>query len=48
MVEMREVIIDLARAPGEYPLLFAFTRIGGLSDDGVDSGELFIGDRDGT
>lgn len=48
IVEMRAVMIDLALAPGEYPLLFVLTRIGGLSDVGVDSVELLIGDSDGT
>lgn len=42
------MIIDLARDPGENPLLLDFIFIGGLSDVGVDSVELFMGDRDGT
>lgn len=41
-------IIDLALDPGENPLVLDFTFIGGLSDVGVDSVELFIGDKDGT
>lgn len=41
-----EVIIVFARELGEKP--FDFTFIGGLSDVGVDSAELFIGDSDGT
>lgn len=48
IVEMRDVSIDLARDPGEKPLLPDFNFIGGLSDDGVDSVELCIGDKDGT
>lgn len=47
-VVILDVIIDLARDPGENPLLDDFILIGGLSDVGVDSAELLIGDKDGT
>lgn len=48
IVDILDVIIDLARAPGEKPFELDFTFMGGLSEDGVDSVELFIGDKDGT
>lgn len=41
-------IIVLAREPGEKPFSVVFDFIGGLSDVGVDSVELCIGDSDGT
>lgn len=48
IVDILELIIDFALELGENPLLPDFIFIGGLSDDGVDSVELFIGERDGT
>ena len=39
--------MDLARILGEKLLFDDFTFIGGLSDVGDDSAELFIGDKDG-
>lgn len=41
-------IIDFAFDPGEKPLLCAFSFMGGLSEVGVDSVELLMGDKDGT
>lgn len=41
-------IIDLALDPRKKSLLLALNFIGGLSEVGVDSVELFIGDKDGT
>lgn len=46
--DILELIIDFALVLGENPLLPDLIFIGGLSDDGVDSVELFIGDKDGT
>lgn len=43
-----EVIIVLARVPGDKPFPVDLSFIGGLSDVGVDSVELFMGDSDGT
>lgn len=48
MLEILEVIIDFARFVGDVccPSI-RFTFIGGLSDVGVVSAELLIGDSDG-
>lgn len=48
IVDILELIIDFALELGENALLPDLIFIGGLSDDGVDSVELFIGDKDGT
>lgn len=43
-----ELSTAFALPDGEIDLEFTFVFIGGLSDDGVDSAELLIGDNDGT
>lgn len=47
IVDIFELIIDFALELGENPLFLDLTFIGGLPDDGDDSVELFIGDKDG-
>lgn len=48
MVDIFDVIIDLALTVGDTLLDNDFIFIGGLSEVGVDSAELLIGDKDGT